>query len=82
MVLSDLIKMYLEKLIKDYCFVNFSYEDYKIISDERINHKKLNKFSENIARKLLQDSDTPENQFKKLTGTDIQELFNSTETHL
>lgn len=75
MVLSGLIKMYLEELIKDYCFVNFSYEDYKLIIDEHINHKKLNKLSENIARKLLQDSDTVESQFKKLTDTDIQELI-------
>lgn len=75
MILSDLIKMYLEKLIKDYCFTNFAYEDYKLIVDENIDHKKLNELSEKIARTLLQDSDTYDNQFKKLTGIAIQELF-------
>ena len=75
MMMSDLIKMYLEKLIKDYCFANYEYEEYKLFVDERIDHKKLNELSEKIARKLLQDSDTTENQFKTLTGINIQELY-------
>ena len=75
MMMTGLIKMYLEELVKDYCFANFAYEDYKIFVDERIDHKKLNELSKNIARKLLQDSDTVESQFKTLTGTDIQDLI-------
>lgn len=75
MMMSGLIKMYLEELIKDYCFANFALEDYKTIVDEHIDHKKLNELSENIAFKLLQYSDTAEKKFKTLTGTDIQSLI-------
>lgn len=73
--MSDLIKLYLEGLIKDYCFANFALEEYKLLVDERIDHKKLNELSKNIAIKLLQDSDTAESQFKKLTDTDIQDII-------
>lgn len=73
--LSSLIKAYLESLIECYCIENFALEEYELIVDECIDHKKLNELSKKIARKLLQDSDTAESQFKKLTDVHITDLI-------